>query len=72
MANEYLKEARLNYGDERSYMIRVALPDPATARHLAPGEYVRVYSENVAQAFFEGFMDNRFVRELVVSQRRAG
>jgi len=72
VANEYLKEARRNYGDERSYMIRVALPDPVTARHLAPGEYVRLYSENVAQAFFEGFMDNRFVRELVVSQRRAG
>ena len=72
VANEYLKEARLNYGDERSYMIRVALPDHATARHLAPGEYVRLYSEHEAQAFFEGFMENRFVQELVFSQRRAG
>jgi len=72
VANQYLKEARLNYSDERSYMIRVALPDHATARHLALGECIRLYSEHEARTFFESFIEHRFVRELVVRQRRAG
>jgi len=72
VANQYLKEARLKYGDEQSYVIRVALPDPATARYLALGECIRLDSEHEVSTFFERFMEHRFVQELAVRQRRAG
>jgi len=72
VANQYLKEARLNYCDELSYMIRVAVPDHATALHLALGECIRLNSEHEARTFFESFMEHRFVRELAVRKRRAG
>ncbi len=72
VANQYLKEARLKYGDERSYVIRVALPDPRTARCLALGECIRLDSEHEVRTFFDRFMEVAFVRELVVRQRRGG
>jgi len=72
VAHEYLKEARHNYSDEGSYMIRVLMPDHTQDRHLDQGECVRLYSEHEANAFFEGFLWHRYVRELVVSQRIAG
>jgi len=72
VADKYRKEARLKYGDEHSYVIRVALPDPTTTRYLAPGEYIRLDSEHEVNTFFEGFMEHEFVQELAVRQRREG
>jgi len=72
VADKYRKEAQLKYGDEHSYVIRVALPDPTKTRCLALGEYVRLDSEHEVTAFFEGYMEHDFVRELAVRQRREG
>ena len=68
----YLKEARLDYGDEGSYMIRIPMPDHTPDRRLDQGACVRLYSRREADAFLEGFERHRFVQELVVSQRLAG
>ena len=72
VADKYWEEARLRYGDEHSYVIRVALPDPTTTRYLAPGEYIRLDSEREVNTFFEGFMQHESVQELAVRQRREG
>jgi len=72
VANQYRKEARLKYGDEQSYVIRMALPDPTTARCLALGEYIRLDSKHEVSTFFERFMEHEFVQELAVRQRREG
>ncbi len=63
------EDARLRYGDQHNYVIRVALPDPQTTRCLTPGEYIRLDSDHEVNKFFEEFMQHESVRELAVRQR---
>jgi len=72
VANKYWQEARLRHGDEHSYVVRVALPDPTMTRYLDMGECIRLDSEHEVNTFFEGFTQHESVQELAVRQRREG